>query len=102
MRVLLVVIAASISGLCAAEDNDELSFRPAHADYAVGVRRFRFKDDASRIIGWQLADHWYFGKWSGDDSGFGFVWHGQSNQVGISDEGISWRLRFSLMNLRRR
>lgn len=123
MRLLLVigaVIAASISGVCAAEQNDELSFppayayddmslasaygyddlslRPTHADYALGVRRFRLEDGASRLVGWQLAEHWYFGKRRGDDDGFGLVWQGESTQVAITDEGISWRRRFSLMN----
>ncbi len=101
MRVLLVivaVIAASLSGVCAAEENDELSFRPAHADYALGVRHFRLEDGASRIVGWQLARHWYFGKLRGDDDGFGLVWQGEMTQVAITDEGINWRRRFSLMN----
>ena len=124
MKVLLVIvglIAAGLSGMCAAGENDELSFRsayayngydayddlslgsdtslqPAHAEYALGVRRFRLEDGAARLVGWQLAEHWYFGKRRGDDDGFGLVWQGKTTQVAITDEGINWRHRFSLMN----
>ena len=115
MRVLLVivaVIAAFMTGLCAAEENDrlslqpayaywahdDLSVRPTHADYALGVRKFRLEDGASRLVGWQLAEHWYFGKRRGDDDGFGLVWQGESTQVAFTDEGINWRRRVSLMN----
>lgn len=137
MRVLLVIvglIAASLSGLSAADENDDLLFRtgyaydgfslrsdlsllrrdlsldsdtslrsdtslqPAHADYALGVRRFRLEDGAARLVGWQLAEHWYFGKRRGDDDGFGLVWQGETTQIAITDEGINWRHRFSLMN----
>jgi hypothetical protein len=124
MRVLLVIaglIAASLSGLCAADESDDLLFRPgyaydgfslrsdlslgsdtslrpAHADYALGVRRFRLEDGAARLVGWQLAEHWYFGKRRGDDDGFGLVWQGETTQIAITDEGINWRHRFSLLN----
>ena len=129
MRVLLVIaglIAASLSGLCAADESDDLLFRsghaydgfslrsdlslrsdaslgsdtslqPAHADYALGVRRFRLEDGAARLVGWQLAEHWYFGKRRGDDDGFGLVWQGETTQIAITEEGINWRHRFSLM-----
>lgn len=114
MKVLLVivaVIAAFMTGLCAAEENDRLSFRPGyaypahdelsvgptHADYALGIRRFRLEDGAS-LVGWKLAEHWYFGKRRGDDDGFGLVWQGESTQLAFTDEGINWRRRVSLMN----
>ena len=118
MRVLLVIaglIAASLSGLCAADESDDLllrpgyaddgfslrsdtSLQPAHADYALGVRRFRLEDGAARLVGWKLTEHWYFGKRRGDDDGFGLVWQGETTQVAITDEGINWRHRFSLMH----
>ena len=72
--------------------------RPTHADYALGVRRFRLEDGDSRLVGWQLAEHWYFGKRRGDDDGFGFVWQGESTQIAFTDEGINWRRRISFMN----
>ena len=93
----VAIVAASMSGICAAEERDEPSFRPVHADYPLGVRRYQLDDGATRLVGWQLADHWYLGQWRDQVNKFGFVWQGESAQVAITDGGISWRRRFSLL-----
>lgn len=96
--VLLAVIAAFASGASAAGERDDVSFQLRHADYAMGVRKFRLEDGDSKVVGWRLGQRWYFGRWKGDDKGVGFVWQGESTQVSITDAGINWRRRISLLN----
>ena len=95
---LIALLAAFVSGSAAAEEHGAAAFQLDHADYAMGVRKFRLEDGDSKVVGWQLGQRWYFGRWKGDDKGVGFVWQGEMTQVAITDAGINWRRRVSLFN----
>ena len=59
-------------------------------EYSLGVRQHRLTS-AQRVVGWQLSDHWYFGKHRGDDDGFGLIWQTKATQVALTNEGVVFR-----------
>ena len=60
-------------------------------EFALGVRQHRLSS-AQRVVGWQLSDHWYFGKNRGDEDGFGLIWQTTaSTQVAITHEGVMFK-----------
>jgi hypothetical protein len=59
-------------------------------EYSLGVRRHNLTS-AQRVVGWQLSDHWYFGKHRGDDDGFGLIWQTNATQVALTNEGVVFR-----------
>ena len=59
-------------------------------EYSLGVRQHRLTS-AQRVVGWQLSDHWYFGKHRGDDDGFGLIWQTNATQVALTNEGVVFR-----------
>lgn len=95
---VLAVLAAFISGASMAGEGDDVAYQLRHADYAMGVRKYRLEGGDSKVVGWQLGRRWYFGRWKGDDKGVGFVWQGELTQVSITDNGINWRRRISLFH----
>ena len=62
-------------------------------DYALGIGRFDL-DTHTEIIGWQIADKWYFGRQDGMDSGLTLVWQQSVHQVSLSKDGLRLTKRF--------
>lgn len=96
---VLAAAAFAVSLPAAAADNIAASsieldtYDSFKKEYALGVRQHRL-NAGQRVVGWQLSEHWYFGKNRGDDDGFGFIWQSSaSTQVAFTNEGVVVRRR---------
>jgi hypothetical protein len=64
-------------------------------EYAAGVREHGLDDD-TRVLGWQIHDHVYFGRRRGEIDDFGFVFKFGDTQISLTEDGIGWRRSISI------
>lgn len=92
MRLIAMILLLGFSGGALAEGDDVPAFEIHQTQF--GAARHRL-DDHTRVIGWKLADRWYFGRQRGQDSGVAFVWQRDSkHQFSISEDGVRFVRRF--------
>lgn len=96
--ILFVGLAGSAVADEALKDGDRNTGQvmravPVDKDYALGLARFDL-DAHTEILGWQVADRWYFGRQDGEDSGLTLVWQAEENQVSLSKDGVRLTRRF--------
>ena len=89
---LTIVLLLCLAGPVGADDGVVEEFDMSNV-YQFGIDRHEL-DDYTRVTGWQVADRWYFGKTRGDDSGIGFVWQREADQLSVSTGGIRLIRRF--------
>lgn len=73
--------------------DDEFKFDAQR--YAAGVTELDV-DHVTRMTGWRLSEHVYFGRRSGDVDDFGFVLHDGDTQWSFTQDGIGWRRAVTL------
>ena len=100
MRHPLTVLALlSLAGPAAAGESLEGGMDRLERESESGAA-YQFSNDRheldgyTRLTGWQISQTWYFGKQRGADSGLGFVWQRDDDQMSLSTEGLRFTRRF--------
>ena len=97
--ITLIIATLALATSMTAAGDDKIAPRVLDLDlydysfekeYSLGVRQHRLTS-AQRVVGWQLSNHWYFGKHRGDDDGFGLIWQTKATQVAFTNEGVAFR-----------
>ena len=44
--------------------------------------------------GWQLSEHWFFGRLHSGSAGTGLIWHDDRDQITLNHDGVRWQRRF--------
>ncbi len=89
----MVVILATGSAANAAADENAVDSLQFEETFGFDISQYQL-DDYTEMTGWRLSDRWYFGRHEGADSGLGFVWQDDADQMSISTNGIRFIRRF--------
>ncbi|HEY5681314.1 MAG TPA: hypothetical protein VIS55_14690 [Pseudomonadales bacterium] len=89
---MAVVLAMGCAANAIADEEavDSLQFEET---FGFDISQYQL-DDYTEVTGWRLSDRWYFGRQKGVDSGLGFVWQDEADQMSISTNGIRFTRRF--------